>query len=108
MDLLWQIGLSNAVVATLLAACVFITSRFVKRPALVHGLWLLVFLKLITPPLWNVPTDWLLIPGVRASLETGSSALALAVEAPASPTTAAVTPNVDPMAEIVEAEVELA
>src|SRR3954469_6555305 len=28
-----------------------------RRPALRHGLWLLVLLKLVTPPLWWVPVE---------------------------------------------------
>ena len=35
----------------LLASAVALLSR---RPALVHSLWLLVLIKLITPPIWQV------------------------------------------------------
>jgi beta-lactamase regulating signal transducer with metallopeptidase domain len=54
-----SVGLANAVVAGLLAlgvAAVGIGAR--GRPALRHGLWLLVLLKLVTPPLWKVPVAW--------------------------------------------------
>jgi beta-lactamase regulating signal transducer with metallopeptidase domain/flagellar motility protein MotE (MotC chaperone) len=56
MDSLLQIGLSNAVVATALAlVAAFASFMWRRRPALVHGLWLLVLLKLLTPPLAWIP-----------------------------------------------------
>jgi beta-lactamase regulating signal transducer with metallopeptidase domain len=42
-------------VATGLAAIVWVLTRFCQRPALAHALWLLVLLKLVTPPLWQFP-----------------------------------------------------
>ncbi|HMF12423.1 MAG TPA: M56 family metallopeptidase, partial [Gemmataceae bacterium] len=50
MQSLVEIGLSNALVASVLAVLAFTVSRW-RRPALAHGLWLLVLLKLVTPPL---------------------------------------------------------
>jgi beta-lactamase regulating signal transducer with metallopeptidase domain len=44
------VGLTNAASATLLALVAAGVARFVRRPALVHGLWLLVLLELLTPP----------------------------------------------------------
>lgn len=61
MDAFLAIGLSNALVATLLAVVAFLVSMVVRRPALSHALWLLVLVKLITPPLvpLSVPMgDW--------------------------------------------------
>lgn len=58
METLLQIGLSNALVATLLALVAVCVGRFCRRPALTHSLWLLVLLKLITPPLVSVPLPW--------------------------------------------------
>ena len=56
MDVLLHVGLSNAAVATALAIVAGAASVFWRRrPALVHGLWLLVLLKLLTPPLVRVP-----------------------------------------------------
>src|SRR5260370_16709599 len=43
------------------AASVGVFAR--QRPALRHGLWLLVLLKLVTPPLWTVPVAWVEEPG---------------------------------------------
>ena len=53
---LLQAGLVNAGLALVLAIPAALASRFLRRwPALAHGLWLLVLLKLITPPLLEVP-----------------------------------------------------
>jgi beta-lactamase regulating signal transducer with metallopeptidase domain len=43
--------LSNATAVVVLALAVGTLSRFYRRPALVHSLWLVVLLKLVTPPL---------------------------------------------------------
>ena len=52
-------GLSNAVSATFLALVVACLGRaLARRPAILHCLWLLVLLKLVTPPLYNVPIPW--------------------------------------------------
>jgi beta-lactamase regulating signal transducer with metallopeptidase domain len=52
-------GLSNAVVATVLALVVACLTRpLARRPALLHFLWVLVLLKLVTPPLYEVPLAW--------------------------------------------------
>jgi beta-lactamase regulating signal transducer with metallopeptidase domain len=72
-----RVGLGNAVVAGLLAAAAASVGVFARRrPALRHGLWLLVLLKLVTPPLWQVPVTWISKPDpdrvapVRAPVET--------------------------------------
>src|SRR5262245_29020628 len=44
-----QIGLANAAAALALAAVAAVAGRFCRRPAVVHSLWLLVLVKLITP-----------------------------------------------------------
>src|SRR5437868_6658575 len=46
-----HVALANLAVATLLAVLAVLAGRFSRRPALVHSLWLLVLLKMITPPL---------------------------------------------------------
>jgi beta-lactamase regulating signal transducer with metallopeptidase domain len=45
----------NALLATVLAIGAAVLTRIWRRPALAHGLWLLVLLKLVTPPLFLVP-----------------------------------------------------
>ncbi|MDB5293033.1 MAG: antirepressor regulating drug resistance protein [Phycisphaerales bacterium] len=53
-SLLW-IAISNAIVAGVAAPFVWAISRFARRPALTHALWLVVLLKLVTPPVWTIP-----------------------------------------------------
>ncbi len=51
--LLWLI--TNSVVAGLLAGLAYFTDRVVKRPTLAHLLWVLVLIKLLTPPMVVLP-----------------------------------------------------
>ncbi len=54
-DLILQFGLSNACFSLALAVLAFAVSRYAKRPHLAHMLWLLVFVKLVTPPVMSIP-----------------------------------------------------
>src|SRR5262245_93139 len=57
--MLVRVALGNAALATALAVLVALAAWACRRrPALVHHLWLLVLLKLVTPPLWTVPISW--------------------------------------------------
>ncbi len=58
MNTLVEIGLSNAVAAIVLTLPAIAVSWYSRRPALAHGLWLIVLLKLVTPPLWSIPLTW--------------------------------------------------
>ena len=51
---------SNVVLSALLAAFAVAMTRLWRNPHLAHGLWLLVLLKLVTPPLvhMTVPESW--------------------------------------------------
>src|SRR5262245_8205801 len=55
MPSLLEIGLANAVCAGLLALLALAAGRVCRRPAVMHGLWLLVLVKLVTPPLFSLP-----------------------------------------------------
>lgn len=55
MDTFFQTILSNALFATILAAVVAVATRFVRRPEVVYWLWVLVLLKLVTPPIIHLP-----------------------------------------------------
>ena len=59
MDTLLYAVLSNAAVTAVLAVMVTGFGRISRRPALVHSLWIIVLLKLLTPPLWPVSLSWL-------------------------------------------------
>jgi beta-lactamase regulating signal transducer with metallopeptidase domain/general stress protein YciG len=58
MTNLLEVCISNATVATLVALVAGTASKLCRRPALTHTLWLLVLLKLITPPIVRVPVVW--------------------------------------------------
>lgn len=58
-----EVLLSNAIVATLLALVVSIAMWFPLRPAARHVLWLIVLLKLVTPPLVRFELPWAITPG---------------------------------------------
>jgi beta-lactamase regulating signal transducer with metallopeptidase domain len=55
MNVVLQTALSNALAAALLALVVWAIARLWKSAALRHALWLLVLVKLVTPPLLPVP-----------------------------------------------------
>src|SRR5437867_1092654 len=83
MDTLVEIGLRNAALAVLLALAAWLIGKALRRPALTHVLWVLVLLRLLAPPLWNVS-----IP--RPALSSPAVAVvAPAPEADAEPQTAA-------------------
>jgi beta-lactamase regulating signal transducer with metallopeptidase domain len=58
MNTLVELALSNLLMAALLAVPAVLAGWWGRRPALTHGLWLLVLLKLVTPPLYRVPISW--------------------------------------------------
>jgi beta-lactamase regulating signal transducer with metallopeptidase domain len=58
MPSLLQIGLTNAVLSAVLAILVLAITRFCKNPHLAHALWIVVFLKMVTPPLISVPISF--------------------------------------------------
>ncbi len=71
-------GLSNAVSATLLALLVACLARpFARRPAVLHCLWLLVLLKLVTPPLYQLPVRLPESPAGLSESRDGSGAVVL-------------------------------
>jgi beta-lactamase regulating signal transducer with metallopeptidase domain len=59
MSELLRLILSNALAAGLLALAAWAVSRRVRRQSLVHGLWVLALIKLVTPPIVPLP----LLPG---------------------------------------------
>lgn len=73
-------GLSNAVAATVLAVVAWVCTRSRRvSPAVVHAVWILVLLKLITPPVLTitVPSEWFATatpkvapPAIPTKLET--------------------------------------
>jgi beta-lactamase regulating signal transducer with metallopeptidase domain len=62
MSWLLQTTLANTLIAAMLALAALGVSKFFRRPAVSHALWLLVLLKLITPPLVVIPLHFLPAP----------------------------------------------
>jgi beta-lactamase regulating signal transducer with metallopeptidase domain len=55
MTTLFSIGITNALLATVLALVVWCVTRVLRQPPLVQLLWVLVLVKLVTPPLISIP-----------------------------------------------------
>lgn len=53
----WIVGwvLSNTLIGVVLGGLAYACDRFWKRPALSHALWVLVLVKLLTPPIVTLP-----------------------------------------------------
>jgi hypothetical protein len=58
MEALVHVGLTNAALAVLLALMAAGAGCICRRPALIHALWLLVLLKLLTPPILPIDIPW--------------------------------------------------
>src|SRR5215831_18292329 len=71
MDALVHLGLLNAALATVLALLAAAARCVCRRPAVMHALWLLVLLKLLTPPFVPIPiASW---PVAERTFEPPSS-----------------------------------
>jgi beta-lactamase regulating signal transducer with metallopeptidase domain len=82
---LFHIAVSNVLMAGALAVAAMIAARCLRRPALTHALWLLVLVKMITPPVYRVPLPWpdsLTIRPVPTAAPTEEPAEPPQVEAP--------------------------
>ncbi len=74
--------LSNAVTVTVLAVVVFALAKFIRHQGIVHGLWIVVLVKLITPSIIALPfaisidSSWLRVStsGVFASFTYAGAA----------------------------------
>ena len=55
IDFLFQMGLSNACLSLALGIVAMVAGAKGRRPGLAHMLWLLVFIKLVTPPVMRIP-----------------------------------------------------
>jgi beta-lactamase regulating signal transducer with metallopeptidase domain len=55
IDLLFQIALNNVCISLALAIAAVIVGITIRRPAITYLMWLLVFVKLLTPPVVTIP-----------------------------------------------------
>jgi len=67
VDTFLRLVVSNALGAALLALLVAGFTRWCRRPAVRHGLWLLVLLKLLVPPFVSIS-----VPGPIRAPKTAS------------------------------------
>lgn len=74
MDTFFQVILSNILIAAALAGAAWAVERWLKRPLLAHLLWLLVFVKLLCPPLLEVEAPLLSQTGTAAAEASWHSA----------------------------------
>jgi beta-lactamase regulating signal transducer with metallopeptidase domain len=58
MQWLVEVGLSNALAVVVLAIVAAVAGKIAGRPAITHALWLLVLLKLLTPPIIELRLPW--------------------------------------------------
>ncbi len=64
MDPVLRVLLTNAAAAGAVAIAAWSASRLVRRPTVVHALWLVAVLRLLAPPLLSLP----ILPGAAADL----------------------------------------
>jgi hypothetical protein len=57
IDLFFQMALNNVCLSFVLAIIAAMVGITLKRPVITHLLWLLVFVKLLTPPFLMIPVD---------------------------------------------------
>jgi WD40 repeat protein/beta-lactamase regulating signal transducer with metallopeptidase domain len=99
--------LANAACAAVLALPALLVSRYARRPALAHALWLLVLLKLATPPLVRPSLAWLPAPAVAPAPESARAApAALPPDLPPAPLSVASGPAPAPAPPAVASRVE--
>lgn len=68
MEFLFEYLVSNAILAAGLALLVAGVTRLWRNPQLAHALWIVVLLKLVSPPLLPVPVCTLLAPARQRPL----------------------------------------
>lgn len=88
METALRIGLTNIGVGALIALLAAGASLIRSRPALAHALWLLVILKLLTPPLWGVQVDRRWAQALGPTSERSRDAVAHPPTSPFEPPTA--------------------
>ena len=83
LDRVLGIALANAAAAIVLALLAAAVGRFTRRPAAAHALWVLVLLKLVTPPVWTVPIRVAIAPATNSPPATTTPTVSLAAARPA-------------------------
>jgi beta-lactamase regulating signal transducer with metallopeptidase domain len=99
-------GLSNALVATLLAVVACVVTRASRNPKIVFAAWVLVLAKLVTPPLVGLPLESLRPRWQVIEAPVAGHALALPPLANPYATLPAPTAEIDDAVTVVSADVD--
>lgn len=104
MAWLIQAVILNALLASLLGAAAWLVGRNGRHPALAHALWVLVLVKLVTPPLmrWPVELEVEREGWVAAVLTEPDSASSTAIVSESPGDDALATGEGEPAAEVIE------
>lgn len=71
MDRVFEIALTNAVSATLIAVLVMCVRRYIQMPEVVRALWLVVLVRLLMPPLFELDVQWPQMPETPVVVSSG-------------------------------------
>jgi beta-lactamase regulating signal transducer with metallopeptidase domain len=108
---LFTLAISNSVAAGVLAVVAVVCARLKRNPQLTHALWLLVLIKLVTPPIAGVPVpdcaSWMASDEVGKSKATLASEATVATSSPTAAEVAATSSGAALAAGTVEAETTL-
>ncbi|MGK0301550.1 MAG: bla regulator protein BlaR1 [Planctomycetota bacterium] len=84
--------LANSIAAAALSVLVLLIARWWKpAPAVMHGLWLVVVLKLVTPPLFEVPLNLSWLPSMTNTANAELAPQRLGPALPSAPSAIAAT-----------------
>jgi beta-lactamase regulating signal transducer with metallopeptidase domain len=89
METLVRCGLANAGIAAMLAILAAIVTRIWKNPHVSYALWLIVLVRLVSPPLLQIPfhgLDWLAPRSAPQVLSDDAASMIAAEESPLPPT----------------------
>ncbi len=78
-DFLFEMGLSNTCFSLALAILAMVVTARAHRPQLAHMLWVLVFIKLVTPPIVTISVG---VPAAIASETNAAAVTTLQVDSP--------------------------
>jgi len=95
-DFLFQMGLSNACFSLALAIVAVVVGATAKRPYLAHMLWVLVLVKLVTPPIVTIPVG---MPSPQPDVIAGNPVVSEFALQP-QPATAVATEAPSPLASV--------
>ena len=89
-------AIANALTVTVLAPFVFLLGRLSRQPAVRHALWILLLVKLITPPLVPVYMQW---PAASSAATASSTAPSVddSLESPETSIVAVSVPSASPI-----------